>query len=99
MIIFKEIYIVNDFKTKILIDINIIISEKIDIIVSIFSIFIKSYQVKMPLEIYIKNSKRVIIYLVYARRSIIILSRFEIYILIHYIFLLDRDFFFELDQN
>lgn len=92
-------YIVDDLKTKILIDINIIISKKTDIIVFISSTFIENCQIKISLKIRIKNEERVITQSIYIKKSVIIPSRFEIHIFVHYIILSNRIFFFEPDQN
>ena len=42
---------------------------------------------------------RLMLHLIYIKQFIIISSYFQIFILVHYISLLNRDFFFEFDQG
>ena len=82
-----------------LIEINIIMSEKINIIISTSTASVESCQIKILQKIYIKSRERVVIQSIYIKQFVIILSHFEIYISVHHAALPDRNFFFEPDQS
>lgn len=95
----REVHIVDNLKAKMLIGMDIIMPEKIDVIVSTSSASIGSCQVEMPLEIRARNKGRAVVHPVHAKRSVIIPPRSEAHISIHHASLSDRDFFFEPDQS
>ena len=74
MLVLRKIYIINNLKTNILIEINIIILEKINIITFQSKVMINSYNISMFIEVRIKD--RSISYLVYTKKVIIISSHF-----------------------
>ena len=96
ILISREIYIVNDFKIKVLININIMISEKISILTFQAKVEINNYNINVFIDVRIRD--RVVVHLIYIKKFIIISSHTQLTISIHYINLLNRDFFFELDQ-
>ena len=75
---------------------NIMISKKIDILVFHFKTLIDNYQIFIFIEIRIKKG-RAITHFIHIKKFIIILAHFETHIFIHYVFLSNRDFFFELN--
>ena len=92
----REIYIVDDFKTNVLININIIILEKIDILTSQAKVEIDNYNINVFINVRIRN--RTVVYSMYIKKFVIISSHTQLAISIHHINLSNRDFFFEPDQ-
>ena len=74
VLIIKKVYIVKDFKAKILIKINIIRPKKINILISFKELSVKSY--KITLLVKITPKEYIIKRVIYIRKSIIILARF-----------------------
>ena len=72
MLASREIHIINNLKANMLIDINIIIPEKIDIIISQSRAIINSCNISMPIEMRTKD--RLVSHPVYTKKSIIIPS-------------------------
>ena len=91
----REIHIVDDFKINILINMNIIISKQINILAFQSKVKIDNYNVIVFIKVYIKG--RVVVYSIYIKKFIIIFSYIQLAILIYYVNLLNRDFFFEPD--
>ena len=54
-IISREIYLINELKIKILIEINIIKLKEIDILISRFTILIFSYKIEVLVELKLKR--------------------------------------------
>lgn len=79
-----------------LIEMNIIIPKKINIIVSQSKVIINNYKISMLIEVRIKD--RPISHSVYIKKSIIIPSHFQAQLAIHHASLLDQDYFFESEQ-
>ena len=96
MLISREIYIVNDLKANVLIKINIMISEKIDILIYQAKAEIGNYNINVFINVRIKG--RVVIYSIYVKKFIIISPHTQLTISIHYINFSNQDFFFEFDQ-
>ena len=92
----RKIHIINDFKTNIFININIMIFEKIDVLIFQLKIRIDNYDIIILIEMRIKN--RAVVYSIYIKKIIIISLYIQFQISIYYINLLNRDFFFEPDQ-
>ena len=92
----RKIHIIDNFKTNILININIIISKQINILASQLKAKIDNYNIIVFIKVYIKN--RVIIHSIYVKKSIIISSHIQLTISMHYANLSNRDFFFEFNQ-
>ena len=92
----REIYIINDFKTNVLINMNIIISEKINILTFQAKVEIGNYNINVFIDVRIKD--RVVVHSIYIKKFIIISPHTQLTISIHYINFSNRDFFFELDQ-
>ena len=67
----REIYIVNDFKINVLIDINIIISEKINILTFQAKVEIDNYNINVFIKKRIKD--RVVIYSIYVKNLLLFL--------------------------
>ena len=95
MLTSREIYIVDDFKTNVLININIIILKKINILTSQAKIEIDNYNINVFINVRIKDY--VVVYSIYVKKFIIISPHTQLTISIHYINLSNRDFFFEFD--
>ena len=72
MLTSRKIHIINNFKTNILININIIMLKQIDILAFQLKVKIDNCNIIVFIEIYIKN--RVIIYSIHVKKSIIIFS-------------------------
>ena len=96
ILISREIHIVNDLKANVLININIIILEKINILTFQAKIEIDNYNINVFIKVRIKG--RVVVYSIYIKKFIIISSHIQLIISIYHVNLLIRDFFFELDQ-
>ena len=77
MIFLKEIHIVDNLKTNFLIDMNIIISEKIDIFIFQLKVFIDNYDLFILIEIRIKND-HIVMHSIYMKKFIIISSYSQI---------------------
>ena len=75
---------------------NIIISEKIDILTFQVKVEIDNYNINVFIKIRTKG--RVVVHSMYIKKFIIISSHTQLTISIHYINLSNRDFFFESDQ-
>lgn len=54
-IIFREIYLINNLKIKILVEINIMKSKKIDILIFRFITSISSYKINISIELKLKK--------------------------------------------
>ena len=91
-----EIYIVNDLKTNVLININIIILKKINILTSQAKAEINNYNINVFINVRIRD--RVVVHSIYIKKFIIIPSHTQLAISIYHINLSNRDFFFEFDQ-
>ena len=76
-----------------LININIIILEKIDIIASQSKVIINNYNISIFIEVRIKD--RSISHPVYAKKIIIISSHFQAQLAIYHVSLSNRDYFFK----
>ena len=70
MLISREIHIVDDLKTNVLININIMILEKIDILTSQAKIEIDNYNINVFIEVRIKD--HIVVYSMYVKKFIII---------------------------
>ena len=92
----REIHIVNDLKTNVLININIIISEKIDILTFQAKAEIDNYNINVFIKMRIRD--RVVVHSMYIKKFIIISPHTQLAISIHFVNLSNRDFFFEPDQ-
>ena len=92
----REIHIIDDLKTNVLININIMISEKIDILTFQTKIEIDNYNISVFIKIRIRD--RVVVHLMYVKKFIIISPHTQLAISIYHVNLLIRDFFFEPDQ-
>ena len=68
----QKIHIVDNFKTNILININIIILKQIDILTSQLKVKINNYDIIIFIKVRIKN--RIIVHSIYVKKSIIIFS-------------------------
>ena len=96
-IIIKKIHLIDNLKTNMLINIDLIESKKIDINIFNRTAYIDNYKIIVFLKIRI--SRTVVQTLVYARKIIIVFSRSKITISIYYnIISVDRNFFFELNE-
>ena len=95
MLISREIHIINDLKTNVLININIMISKKIDILTFQAKIEIDNYNINVFIKIRIKS--RIVIHSMHVKKFIIISSHTQLTISIHYVNFSNRDFFFEFD--
>ena len=93
---FRKIHIIDDLKINILINMNIIISKQIDILTFQSKAKINNYNIIIFIIIHIKN--RAVIQSIYIKKFIIIFSHIQLTISIHYINLLNQNFFFEPDQ-
>ena len=71
----QEVYIVDNLKTNVLIGINIMVPEKIDILVFQFKVYIESCDMLISVKIRVKVG-RAITHLVYFKKSFIISSYF-----------------------
>ena len=97
-IIIREIHLVNDLKTNLLINNDIFDSEKVDIFNSTKSIIIDSYGIIISITIRIEIESQ--IKSIHAVKAFTIFFKFECLISIHHIsFLFDKDFFFELVET
>ena len=92
----REIHIINNFKTNVLININIIISKKINILTFQAKAEIDNYDINVFIKIRIRD--RAVVHSMYIKKFIIISPHIQLAISIHHINLLIRDFFFEFDQ-
>ena len=92
----REIHIVNDLKINVLININIVILEKIDILTSQAKAEINNYNINVFIKIRIKD--RAVVHLMHIKKLIIISPHIQLTIPIYYFNFLNRDFFFELDH-
>ena len=91
----REVHIVEHLKAKMLIGMDIMVPEKIDIILSTSSAHIGSCQVEIPLEMRARGNGQSVLQPVHAKQSLIIPPRSETRIPVHHASLPDRDFFFE----
>ena len=66
----REVYIVNNLKAKLLVGIDIIVPEKIDIVVLKLTASIGSYIVEIPIKV--RTRGRPVTYIVYAKNTIIV---------------------------
>ena len=96
MLTSRKIHIVDDLKTNVLININIIISEKIDILTSQAKVEINNYNINVFIKIRIRD--RVVVHSMYIKKFIIISPHTQLAISIYHVNLSTRDFFFEPDQ-
>ena len=92
----REIYIVDDFKANVLINMNIMILEKIDILTSQAKVEIDNYDINVFIEVRIRGY--VVVHSMYVKKFIIISPHTQLAISIHHVNLSIRDFFFEPDQ-
>ena len=90
-----EIYIVNDLKANVLININIMILKKIDILASQVKVDIDNYNISVFIDVWIKD--RVVVHSMYVKKFIIIFSHIQLAISIYHVNFSNRDFFFEFD--
>lgn len=96
----REVHIVDSLKAKMLIGMDIMVPEKIDIIISKSIAHIGSCQgVDMPLEIRPRSVGCAVSHPIHAKQSIIVPPRSETHIPVHHASLPDRDFFFEPDKS
>ncbi len=92
-----EIHLINDLKTNIFIEINIISSKRIVVNLITCIAKIKSYKIIILIEI--RTSNNIILKLVYFKKLIIISLRSKLLVKIYYFAILkNRDFLFELNK-
>ena len=94
--IIRKVHLVNNLKTNMLIENDVLKSKKFDIFISISSVYIDSCDV--IISIFIRNRFVFQSASVHFTKFCIVSSRTEISISIHRISLSDRDYFFELTK-
>lgn len=93
----RKIHLINDLKTNILIDINIISFEDIVVNFTICTTKIKNYNIIISMKIRISNN--VIFKSIHFKKSTTISSQLKILVEIYYFAISkDRDFLFELNE-
>jgi len=93
----REIHLINDLKTNIFIEINIINSKKIVVDLTTRIAKIESYKIIVLIKIRI--SSNIILKLIHFKKSITISLRSKLSIKIHYFAILEnRDFLFESNE-
>ena len=83
ILISREIHIVDDLKTNVLININIMILKKINILTSQAKIEIDNYNINVFIKIRIRD--RVVVHSMHIKKFIIISPHIQLTISIHYI--------------
>ena len=93
----REIHLIDNLKTNMLLNNDVIESEKIDVNISNKSIYIDSCEVIVSLEV---RTSRVIVQIsIHARKITVIFSHNELILSMHYIIVsFDRDYLFELNE-
>ena len=95
--IIKKIHLIDNFKTNMLLNNDVIESEKIDVNIFKKTIYIESCEIIASLKI--RTSKIVVQISIHARKITVIFFRFELIFSMHYtIVSFDRDYFFESNE-
>ena len=97
VMIIKEIHLIDNFKFNLLIDSDILKSEKIDIVAFIDTAYIENCDVIVSIRIYAKFSFQ--IRSVHIIKSIVISSRSKMSVSIYTISISNKDYIFESDQT
>ena len=92
----REIHVVDDLKTNILIDNDIMSSKDISIDSDKYTAHIESCKITILVEI--KNSRTTVSKLVHSRKTTIISSRTKLSIEIHHLVVFDKEYLFELED-
>ena len=93
----KKIHIIDDLKTNMFIDNNIMKLKNINVSSSKKTAYINNCHIIISMKI--KSFKAAVFKFVHLRKIIIILSHLKILMKIHHLIMLDfRDFFFEFDE-
>lgn len=95
----REIHLVDDLKTNVLIENDILDFEKIVINSLIKIVSIKSCNVIILMKIKSRLYESVVKQLVNLRNSIVVSSKSQMLVLVHHDHLLERDFLFELESK
>ena len=92
----REIHVVDDFKTNILIDNDIMSSKDIFVDSEKHTIHIESCKVIVSMKV--KSSNAIVSKSIHLRRTTFISSRSEISVEIHHLIVFDKDYLFELED-
>ena len=92
----REIHVVDDLKTNILIDNDIMSSKDIFVDSKKHSTNIENCKIIVSMKV--KSFDAIISKSIHLRRIILILSRWEILVKIHYLAVFDKDYLFELEN-
>ena len=92
----REVYLIDNFKTNMLLKIDIIKFEQIDVLISFIIVYINSCDVTMPICLKIKAEALQQNRFIHNIKIVIISFRSKIFIFVHIIeFLFDRNYLFE----
>ena len=95
--IIREIHLIDNFKTNMLLSNDVIESEKIDVSISNKSIYIDNCEIIVNFEV--RTSRVIVQTSIHARKTTIVFSHNELIFSMHYIIVsFDRDYLFESNE-